>query len=92
MVRIVRYVGEIVVPDEEIEEITRFVEEVFKKCDLGTECDLGEGRIDRVVIVKTFYDAVMKFYKKRNIYYVVMNFKSKRAEIALLSASIEVNK
>lgn len=30
--------------DSEVGEIISFVQNVFKKCVLATECDLGEGR------------------------------------------------
>ena len=87
MVRVVRF--EKLAPNNEVDEIISFIGEVFKKCDLATECDLGEGRIDRIVILKTFYHAVIKFYKKKHIYMVILDFKAKRAEIHTLAIIVE---
>ena len=89
--RLVRWIGEAVVPDDELEDIAQFVSDVLSKCVIATECDLGEGRMDRVVLAKTFYEVVMKFYKPKNIYLVFMNFKPKRAEVAVLASTIEVS-
>ena len=88
--KLVRWIGEAVVPEKELEEIVKFINDILSKCVIATECDLGEGRVDRVVLVKTFYEVVMKFYKQYNNYIVYIDFKSRRAVIAAQAAIVEV--
>ena len=78
------------VPEKELEGLVEFIDDVLSKCVVATECDLGEGRLDRVVLVKTFYNAVMKFYRQYNNYLVYIDFKLRRAMIAAQVAIVEV--
>ncbi len=85
---VVRLVGETVIPEKDLVELSGFIHNVFRKCDLATRCDFGEGRIDRLVLFKTFYNAVIKFYGERNNYYVILDFGARIGYIAVEAAQV----
>jgi len=43
-----------------------------------------------LVLMSTKHEMLLKVYKPINTYYVYLDFKSKRAEISVLSATLEV--
>ena len=87
--RLVRYVGEVVVPEGELDEVAELAVKILSSGETALEAGVPDS-VTTLVLMRTEHEMLLKVYKPSNIYYVYLDFKTKRAEIATLSATLEV--
>ena len=86
---LIRYIGEVIVPEDELEEVVVLIRKLLSSSDTALEAEEPDS-ITVLVLMRTKHEMLLKVYEPRNTYYVYLDFKSKRAEVATLSATLEV--
>ena len=86
---LIRYIGEVIVPEDELEEVVVLIRKLLSSSDTAPEAEVHDS-VTTLVLMRTEHKMLLKVCKPRNIYYVYLDFKSKRAEVATLSATLEV--
>ena len=87
--RLIRYIGEAIVPEDELEEVRELAVKLLSSGETALEAEEPDS-ITVLVLMRTKHEMLLKVYKPINTYYVYLDFKSKRAEISVLSATLEV--
>ena len=87
--RLVRYIGEVIVPEDELEEVRELAVKILSSGETALEAEVPDS-VTALVLMRTEHEMLLMIYKPINTYYVYLDFKSKRAEISVLSATLEV--
>jgi len=86
---LIRYIGEAIVPEDELEEVRELAVKILSSGKTALEAEVPD-LVKVLLIMRSRYEMLLKVYEPRNTYYVYLDFKSKRAEISVLSATLEV--